>query len=163
MTRIFGTDGVRGLANELLTADMALDLSQAAAIVLGHDHAADGRRPRAVLARDGRASGEFLGAAVAAGLAASGVDVEDAGNSNYQLEVSSPGLDRPLANKAHFRRFIGERARVNMFAPVAGQRKFRGVILAVEGDTVDLGCDDQTYSLPIADMAKARLEPVFDD
>ncbi|KUG54052.1 MULTISPECIES: phosphoglucosamine mutase [Kocuria] len=79
MTRIFGTDGVRGLANELLTADMALDLSQAAAIVLGHDHAADGRRPRAVLARDGRASGEFLGAAVAAGLAASGVDVEDAG------------------------------------------------------------------------------------
>ncbi|WP_123590368.1 ribosome maturation factor RimP [Salinisphaera orenii] len=91
------------------------------------------------------------------------LDVEDAGNSNYQLEVSSPGLDRPLANKAHFRRFIGERARVNMFAPVAGQRKFRGVILAVEGDTVDLGCDDQTYSLPIADMAKARLEPVFDD
>lgn len=79
MTRIFGTDGVRGLANELLTADMALDLSQAAAIVLGHDHAPDGRRPRAVLARDGRASGEFLGAAVCAGLAASGVDVEDAG------------------------------------------------------------------------------------
>ena len=70
MARLFGTDGVRGLANELLTADMALDLSQAAAIVLGHDHAADGRRPRAVLARDGRASGEFLGAAVAAGPAA---------------------------------------------------------------------------------------------
>lgn len=91
------------------------------------------------------------------------LDVEDAGGSNYELEVSSPGLDRPLANKAHFRHFIGERARVNMFAPVAGQRKFRGVILAVEGDTVDLGCDDQTYSLPIADMAKARLEPVFDD
>lgn len=79
MTRIFGTDGVRGLANDLLTADMALELAQAAAIVLGHDHVQDGRRPRAVLARDGRASGEFLGAAVAAGLAASGVDVEDAG------------------------------------------------------------------------------------
>ncbi|NHU84787.1 phosphoglucosamine mutase [Kocuria sp. JC486] len=79
MTRIFGTDGVRGLANELLTADMALDLAQAAAIVLGHNHAAEGQRPRAVLARDGRASGEFLGAAVAAGLAGSGVDVHDAG------------------------------------------------------------------------------------
>ncbi|WP_047691991.1 phosphoglucosamine mutase [Kocuria sp. ZOR0020] len=79
MTRIFGTDGVRGLANELLTADMALDLAQAAAIVLGHQHAQDGERPRAVLARDGRASGEFLGAAVAAGLAGSGVDVHDAG------------------------------------------------------------------------------------
>lgn len=79
MTRIFGTDGVRGLANELLTADMALDLAQAAAIVLGHQHAAEGKRPLAVLARDGRASGEFLGAAVAAGLAGSGVDVLDAG------------------------------------------------------------------------------------
>lgn len=79
MTRIFGTDGVRGLANGLLTAEMALSLAQAAAIVLGHEHVKDGKRPRAVLARDGRASGEFLGAAVAAGLAGSGVDVHDAG------------------------------------------------------------------------------------
>ncbi|MDO5617359.1 phosphoglucosamine mutase [Kocuria sp.] len=79
MKRIFGTDGVRGLANGLLSADMALKLAQAAAIVLGHDHAAADQRPRAVLARDGRASGEFLGAAVAAGLAGSGVDVYDAG------------------------------------------------------------------------------------
>ncbi|MDO4253991.1 MAG: phosphoglucosamine mutase [Kocuria sp.] len=79
MTRIFGTDGVRGLANELLTADMALNLAQAAAVVLGHENVSDGKRPRAVLARDGRASGEFLGAAVAAGLAGSGVDVHDAG------------------------------------------------------------------------------------
>ena len=56
-----------------------MELSQAAAIVLGHRHAGDGTRPRAVLARDGRASGEFIGAAVLAGLASSGVDVYDAG------------------------------------------------------------------------------------
>ncbi len=79
MSRIFGTDGIRGLANGLLTADLAMELSQAAAIVLGHGHAKPGTRPRAVVARDGRASGEFIGAAVTAGLASSGVDVYDAG------------------------------------------------------------------------------------
>ncbi len=79
MSRLFGTDGVRGLANGLLTAELALSLAQAAAVVLGHDQMGEGRRPRAVLARDPRASGEFIGAAVAAGLASAGVDVYDAG------------------------------------------------------------------------------------
>lgn len=79
MARLFGTDGVRGLANGLLTADLALHLAQAAAVVLGDEARRAGRRPRAVLGRDPRVSGEFLGQAVAAGLAASGVDVDDAG------------------------------------------------------------------------------------
>ncbi|WP_120003658.1 phosphoglucosamine mutase [Nesterenkonia muleiensis] len=79
MTRLFGTDGVRGVANGLLTADLALRLSQAAAVVLGHRRSAEGKRPVAVLARDPRLSGEFLSAAVEAGLASSGVDVYDAG------------------------------------------------------------------------------------
>ncbi|GAA5230502.1 phosphoglucosamine mutase [Arthrobacter cryoconiti] len=79
MSRLFGTDGVRGLANGLLTAELALSLAQAAAVVLGHDQMSAGKRPRAVLARDPRASGEFIGAAVAAGLASAGVDVYDAG------------------------------------------------------------------------------------
>jgi phosphoglucosamine mutase len=67
------------LANGLLTAELALSLAQAAAVVLGHDQMSEGKRPRAVLARDPRASGEFIGAAVAAGLASAGVDVYDAG------------------------------------------------------------------------------------
>lgn len=79
MSRLFGTDGVRGLANGLLTAELALQLAQAAAVVLGHDRAANGARPRAVLARDPRASGEFIAAAVEAGLSSSGIDVYDAG------------------------------------------------------------------------------------
>lgn len=79
MSRLFGTDGVRGLANGLLTAELALSLAQAAAVVLGHEQMAEGERPRAVLARDPRASGEFISAAVAAGLASAGVDVYDAG------------------------------------------------------------------------------------
>jgi phosphoglucosamine mutase len=79
MSRLFGTDGVRGLANRTLTVELALALSQAAAIVLGEDARKSGLRPKAVLARDPRVSGEFLSAAVSAGLASSGVDVYDAG------------------------------------------------------------------------------------
>lgn len=79
MTRLFGTDGVRGLANGLLDAQLALRLAQAAAVVLGHREVPDGTRPRAVVARDPRASGEFLSAAVEAGLASAGVDVYNAG------------------------------------------------------------------------------------
>jgi phosphoglucosamine mutase len=77
--RIFGTDGVRGLANGPLTAELALDLSVAAAHVLGEVGAFEGHRPRAVVGRDTRISGQFLGAAVVAGLASAGVDVLDLG------------------------------------------------------------------------------------
>ncbi|HET6693077.1 MAG TPA: phosphoglucosamine mutase [Pedococcus sp.] len=79
MARLFGTDGVRGLANVDITAELALDLSVAAAHVLGDASLAKGRRPKAVVGRDPRASGEFLSAAVLAGLASAGVDVYDAG------------------------------------------------------------------------------------
>ncbi len=79
--RLFGTDGVRGLANRDLTAELALSLSAAAAHVLGDAGAlaVDGGRPTAVVGRDPRASGEFLEAAVVAGLASAGVDVLLAG------------------------------------------------------------------------------------
>ncbi len=73
--RYFGTDGVRGLANGDLTAELALDLSVAAAHVLGDAGEFEGHRPLAVVGRDTRISGEFLEAAVVAGLASAGVDV----------------------------------------------------------------------------------------
>ncbi len=80
MGRLFGTDGVRGLANRDLTAELALDLSVAAAHVLATLGAFDDdRRPRAVIGRDPRASGEFLSAATIAGLASAGVDVVNVG------------------------------------------------------------------------------------
>ena len=75
MGRLFGTDGVRGLANADLTAELALGLAEAAAHVLGDLGAFEGHRPVAVVGRDPRASGEFLEAAIIAGLAGSGVDV----------------------------------------------------------------------------------------
>ncbi|RMB58349.1 phosphoglucosamine mutase [Tessaracoccus antarcticus] len=75
MARLFGTDGVRGVANVDLTAELALDLAVAAAHVLGEAGAFGRRQPTALVARDPRASGEFLEAAVCAGLASAGVDV----------------------------------------------------------------------------------------
>jgi len=79
MARLFGTDGVRGRANRDVTAELALDLSTAAAHVLAASGAFAGHRPRAVVGRDPRISGDFLSAAVCAGLASSGVDVIDVG------------------------------------------------------------------------------------
>ncbi|MEU3555971.1 phosphoglucosamine mutase [Streptomyces fragilis] len=75
MGRLFGTDGVRGVANADLTAELALGLSVAAAHVLAEAGTFEGHRPKAVVGRDPRASGEFLEAAVVAGLASAGVDV----------------------------------------------------------------------------------------
>jgi phosphoglucosamine mutase len=79
MARLFGTDGVRGLANRDITAESALKLAQAAAIVLGEQSRNRGQKPIAVIGRDPRISGEFLAAAISSGLASSGVDVFDAG------------------------------------------------------------------------------------
>ena len=79
MGRLFGTDGVRGLAGVDVTAELALNLAHAAALVLGRNARGESRRAIAVVARDPRVSGEFISAAVSAGLAAAGVDVLDAG------------------------------------------------------------------------------------
>ncbi|MGO3648222.1 MAG: phosphoglucosamine mutase [Agrococcus casei] len=79
MSRLFGTDGVRGLAGSDITAELAMSLAQGAAVVLGREARQADRRPVAVIARDPRVSGDFISASVAAGLAASGVDVHDAG------------------------------------------------------------------------------------
>ncbi|WP_058235370.1 phosphoglucosamine mutase [Devriesea agamarum] len=86
MTRIFGTDGVRGTANEDITAELAVDLAVAAAHILATFGAFDEGRARAIVARDTRPSGHFLSAAVCAGLASAGVDVQDAG------VLPTPGL-----------------------------------------------------------------------
>src|SRR5919199_3037200 len=86
MGRLFGTDGVRGKANEALTAELALKLSVAAAHVLAETGEFAGHKPRAVVGRDPRASGEFLEAAVVAGLASAGVDVVRVG------VVPTPGV-----------------------------------------------------------------------
>ena len=92
MPRLFGTDGVRGLANREITANLALSLGDAAARVLTKDSPV-GRRPRAVIARDTRVSGELLAQAMAAGLASAGIDVE------HVSVLPTPGLAYLTSNQ----------------------------------------------------------------
>jgi ribosome maturation factor RimP len=91
------------------------------------------------------------------------LDVEDPIPGQYSLEVSSPGLDRPLFTVEQFASFSGELARVTVFAPVDGRRKFKGEILGAEGDKVLLDQDGNEVVLEFGNIAKARLVPDYDN
>jgi ribosome maturation factor RimP len=90
------------------------------------------------------------------------LDVEDPIHTAYQLEVSSPGLDRPLAKPEHFEQFKGEIARVQMLAPVDGRKRFQGKVLGATAETVTLEIDGNAVTLPFNDIEKAKLVPDFD-
>ena len=89
------------------------------------------------------------------------LDVEDPIQGNYQLEISSPGDDRPLFKIGQFERFIGRMVTVNLFKPIEKRRKITGLIVKVEDDTVFLKEDDRTYEVPFQAMSKARLVPEY--
>ncbi|BCX81817.1 ribosome maturation factor RimP [Methylomarinovum caldicuralii] len=89
------------------------------------------------------------------------LDVEDPIPGHYVLEVSSPGVDRPLFTLDHYRRFRGEEARVLLARPQDGQRRFRGVIEGVEDDRIRLKTRQGTVSLPFDEIEKARLVPDY--
>ena len=89
------------------------------------------------------------------------LDVEDPIPGNYVLEVSSPGLDRPLFNLAQFEQFKGEVASVSLFAPSSGRRKFKGKILGIEDDLVRIDQDGVEVKLEFGNIAKARLVPDY--
>jgi ribosome maturation factor RimP len=88
------------------------------------------------------------------------LDVHDVISHTYSLEVSSPGLDRPLRTTDHFRRFIGRKARVRLKQGVDGRRNFAGTIVAVDGaaGVVTVDVDGREFALPLADLDKANLE-----
>lgn len=86
------------------------------------------------------------------------MDVEDPISSAYNLEVSSPGIDRPLMIAQDFARFVGEEASVEMEWPVEGRKRFKGEILAVEGDELRLKLDEKNEAvLEISGMQQAKL------
>lgn len=91
------------------------------------------------------------------------LDVEDPITSAYTLEVSSPGIDRPLVKRADFERFAGFEARIETVQPVAGRKRFRGRLMGVAGEDVRLrepdkaaGAEDETL-VPLAAIARAKL------
>ncbi|MGH2349590.1 MAG: ribosome maturation factor RimP [bacterium] len=91
------------------------------------------------------------------------LDLYDLFPHAYTLEVSSPGLDRPLRSEADFRRFAGRRAEVVMTAPVEGQRRFRGRVLGVVGGAAVLEIDERQVHLPLDQLASAKLTVEMDD
>lgn len=89
------------------------------------------------------------------------LDVEDLIAQSYRLEVSSPGLDRPLVKPAHFSRFKGEAAKVELLAPRDGRRRFKGRIVDADAQSVALETEEGRFVLPLADIERARLIPNF--
>ena len=90
------------------------------------------------------------------------LDVKDPIKSHYNLEVSSPGLDRPLFTLAHFTEFKGREVKINLFAPQEGRRKFQGLILDVSETGVNVDQDGTDVALEFSNIAKARLVPDYD-
>lgn len=90
------------------------------------------------------------------------LDVHDPIEANYTLEVSSPGLDRPLFKPAHYARFIGEPVKITLDLPQDGRRRFQGRILGVEGETITVEQDGKPVALSWGNIQKAKLAPVFE-
>lgn len=85
------------------------------------------------------------------------LDVEDPISSEYNLEVSSPGVDRPLFELAHFQEVIGETINVKLSMPLNGRRKFKGPLVSIENDTLIVEVDNIDYELVFSNVDKANL------
>jgi ribosome maturation factor RimP len=85
------------------------------------------------------------------------LDVEDPIPGNYSLEVSSPGIPRPLFKSWHYQRYVGQPVQVKMFRPIDGRRKLQGTIVSVSENFVLLNIDDKDHELLFSNIAKAYL------
>jgi ribosome maturation factor RimP len=90
------------------------------------------------------------------------LDASDPIRGGYTLEVSSPGLDRPLRTRAHFERFVGCRVHVETSLPRAGRRRWTGRLAALEGDALVLEVDGERVELGLGEIKTARLVPEYD-
>jgi ribosome maturation factor RimP len=89
------------------------------------------------------------------------LDVEDPIQGEYQLEVSSPGDDRPFFKLSQFQRYIGSTITVSLFSPIDKRKKITGIIQAVEEANVILAEGEQLFTIPFQGMSKARLVPEY--
>lgn len=111
---------------------------------------ADGQAERTVTIEDCEAVSREVSAQL---------DVADPISGNYTLEVSSPGLDRPLFTPAQFARFAGEQARVALKLPQDGRRRLQGTIARTEGDVIVFELDGVAFAVAADNIDKARLVP----
>ncbi len=91
------------------------------------------------------------------------LDVADPVSQAYSLEVSSPGVDRPLRTPEHFRNSIGSVAKVVLGQGLDGRRNFKGELVAVEPETVVIDVEGQQFRLPVSDIDSARIIPNWDE
>jgi len=87
------------------------------------------------------------------------LDVEDPLPGQYNLEVSSPGLDRKLTKVEHFQMFTGETLKVQMRFPIEGRKRFRGTLVSSDNESIVVEVDGESHSLPLATIDTARLVP----
>lgn len=87
------------------------------------------------------------------------LDVEDPIQGEYNLEVSSPGMDRPLFDKVHFERFAGHQINIRLAHGIDNRRKFKGLLKGVEDGNVLLEVEGELFSLPLDSISEARLIP----
>src|SRR5436309_4292204 len=93
------------------------------------------------------------------------LDVEDPIQGAYDLEVSSPGLDRPLRTPEHFRSFAGSKVRVKTFGPLPeceNRKTFVGILQGYDNETIVLDVDGRIFRVPHAQVSKANVDPVFE-
>jgi ribosome maturation factor RimP len=90
------------------------------------------------------------------------LDVEDPISTEYNLEVSSPGMDRPLFKEAHYADCVGEVVSVRLRVPMDNRRNFKGKVLACESGNITVEIDGQQFVLAIANIEKGNLVPSFD-
>jgi ribosome maturation factor RimP len=90
------------------------------------------------------------------------MDVEDPIQTEYTLEVSSPGMDRPLFRPEQYQAFVGHQVQIRLRMAFEGRRKFQGLIKGVEGDDIVVVVDDHEYLLPFDSIEKAQIIPVFE-
>lgn len=91
------------------------------------------------------------------------LDVEDPIPGQYTLEVSSPGLDRPLTKARHFQAVVGQQIRVKTDVALEGRKRFRGRLQCADSDSLEMLVDGETYRIPLSRVAKARLVPEYDE
>ncbi len=90
------------------------------------------------------------------------LDVEDPISNKYTLEVSSPGMDRPLAKPIHFKAVVGQDVKIKMATLVDGRRRFTGELVEATEEFAVVEVDGEQTELPYSDMDRARLIPVYD-
>lgn len=90
------------------------------------------------------------------------LDVEDPINTEYNLEVSSPGMDRPLFKEQHYQAIVGQEAAIRLRVPMGNRRNFKGEILAVENGIIKIQVDGEVFELVFSNIEKGNLVPRFE-